>query len=213
MTRLSTFLMLPLVALSATITQVGGGTSDELSVFEVHGGTAIFDVATNVVAIRVHGKSTSLEGHGRIRRNAEGFLIEQLEATVPVRSLNTGMGLRDDHMRKDIFTTQDGQTPDIRFVADRATCGPEDAARRAACQVAGALTFRGTSRPFTAALKMTRDGEAMRAVGDGVVKLSAYGIPQPSQLGVTTTDDVKLRFEFTARRVARQLKFTAGEGR
>jgi len=29
--------------------------------------------------------------------------------------------------------------------------------------------------------------------------LSAYGIPQPSQLGVHTDDEIKLRLEFTAR--------------
>ena len=31
------------------------------------------------------------------------------------------------------------------------------------------------------------------------MKLSTYGIPPPSQLGVGTDDDIKLRLEFTAR--------------
>ena len=46
---------------------------------------------------------------------------------------------------------------------------------------------------------MKEDGERFHASGGSVVRLSAYGIEQPSQLGVTTSDEVKLRFEFTAR--------------
>ena len=36
---------------------------------------------------------------------------------------------------------------------------------------------------------------------DGTVKLSAYGIEQPSQFGVHTLDDVKLHLDFTVRPV------------
>ncbi|HXT30273.1 MAG TPA: hypothetical protein VN716_13360, partial [Vicinamibacterales bacterium] len=57
----------------------------------------------------------------------------------------------------------------------------------------------GTARPFSISLKVTEDRDSYRASGDGIVKLSAYGIPQPSQLGVHTDDEIKLRLEFTAR--------------
>ena len=46
----------------------------------------------------------------------------------------------------------------------------------------------------------------MRASGQGIVKLSTYGIDQPSQLGVRTTDEVKLKLELTARRSSSQGK-------
>jgi hypothetical protein len=49
------------------------------------------------------------------------------------------------------------------------------------------------------ALRITREGSAYRAKGDGTVKLSTYGIVAPSQLGVTTEDDVKLFVEFLAK--------------
>jgi polyisoprenoid-binding protein YceI len=165
---------------------------------EVRGGTASFDVGTNVPALAVHGKSTALQGRVRVRRGSEGPVLEQIDAAVPVKTLGTGMGLRDNHMRKYIFTTEDGQTPDVRFVADKATCS-KVAANQSTCQVAGELTIRGTARPFAIALKVTEDGDGYRASGDSVVKLSTYGIPQPSQLGVKTADEVKLRLDFTAR--------------
>ena len=46
-----------------------------------------------------------------------------------------------------------------------------------------------------------------------MVKLSAYGIERPSQLGVTTTDDVKLHLEFTAKATTSQMVARAGEVR
>ncbi len=69
------------------------------------------------------------------------------------------------------------------------------------CTVSGQLTIRGTQRPFAMTLQVTGTGGGYRAAGLGTVKLSAWGIAQPSQFGVTTTDDVKLRLEFTARAV------------
>jgi len=165
---------------------------------EVRGGTASFDVGTNVPALNVHGKSTSLEARGTIRPGANGPQLEQIEATVPVKTLATGMGLRDEHMRKYVFTTADGQTPDVKFSARQAACS-KTGASQSTCDVTGDLSIRGTARPFSISLKVTEDRDSYRASGDGIVKLSAYGIPQPSQLGVHTDDEIKLRLDFTAR--------------
>jgi polyisoprenoid-binding protein YceI len=165
---------------------------------EVRGGTASFDVDTNMPALSVHGKSNALEGRVRVRRGPEGPLLEQIEAKLPVETLQTGLKLRDEHMRKYIFTTSDGQVPDVRFVADKATCS-KASGNQSTCELAGDLVIRGTAKPFTIALKVTEDKGSYHASGDGVVKLSTYGIEKPSQLGVKTSDDVKLRLDFTAR--------------
>ena len=193
------------IAIAALVSTVAAGTAAAQSPsgsaptpVEVRGGTASFDVGTNVPALSVHGKSTSLEARGQIRPGANGPQLEQIEATVPVKTLGTGMGLRDEHMRKYVFTTPDGQTPDVKFTAKQATCA-KTGGNQSTCDVTGDLSIRGTARPFSMALKVTEDRDAYRASGEGIVKLSTYGIPQPSQLGVHTDDDIKLRLEFTAR--------------
>jgi len=173
--------------------------SPEASVVKVRGGTASFDAATNVSAISVHGKSSELDGRARVREGSNGLALESVEATLPVKSLATGMGLRDQHMRKLVFTNSDGSVPDIKFVSRRAACSPDAAKRAAKCTVAGELAIRGILRPFTMTLIVSRDGSDYRAAGDGIVKLSSYGIEQPSQFGVRTRDEVKLHVDFTAR--------------
>ena len=172
--------------------------SDASTTVEVRGGTAAFDVDTNMPALSVHGKSKALEGRVRVRRGPEGPLLEQIEAKLPVGTLQTGLKMRDEHMRKYVFTTSDGQVPDVRFVADQATCS-KGSGNSSMCQLAGDLVIRGTARPFTIALKVTEDKGSYHASGDSVVKLSSYGIEKPSQLGVHTDDEVKLRLDFTAR--------------
>jgi polyisoprenoid-binding protein YceI len=165
---------------------------------EVQGGTAAFDAGTNIPAVTVHGKSTSLTGRAQIRQSGDAITIEQMQATVPVKSIGTGMGLRDEHMRRYVFTTQNGETPDLKFAADKSQCSAWTGTE-STCQLSGQLSIRGTERPFQMALKVTKAGDQYRALGETIVKLSSYGIPAPSQLGVKTDDEVQLRLEFTAK--------------
>jgi polyisoprenoid-binding protein YceI len=183
---------------------------DAWSVVEVRGGTASFDAPTNVSAISVHGKSNALDARASLHEASDGLVLEHVEATLPVKSLLTGMGLRDEHMRKLIFTNPDGTVPDVKFVSREATCAPDASKHQATCTVAGELAIRGILRPFTMTLMVSRNGGAFRAAGDGVVKLSTYGIEQPSQFGVRTTDDVKLHLDFTARPVSAPMATLGG---
>jgi len=189
--------------------QAGAQTAGDASVVEVRGGTAVFAVDTNISAISVHGKSNALTARLRLRRTPDGAVLEGVEAEVPVKSLGTGMGIRDSHMRKRVFTTEDGQVPDLKFSADKAVCA-KAAARQSTCELSGNLAIRGTARPFTVVLKVSEDGDTFRAVGDGTVTLSAYGIERPSQLGVTTADDVKLSFDLTAKQTDSRAVATTG---
>jgi polyisoprenoid-binding protein YceI len=194
-----TMMTLALVVSAATTNVARAQTAEEPKPVEVRGGTASFDVTTSVPALNVHGKSNALEGRVKIRRGSDGPLLEKIEATLPVKTLATGLSLRDEHMRKYVFTTSDGQVPDVRFVADKAACS-KVSANQSTCQLAGDLVIRGTARPFAIALKVTEDsGGTFHAAGDSIVKLSTYGIERPSQLGVSTADEVKLKLDFTAR--------------
>ena len=215
MTRIFVRILFSLIVAAATVPfdiSLAAQTSapqTEAAMVEVLGGTATFDAGTNISAINVHGKSTSLKGRARIRQSGNAFTIEQMEATLPVDTISTGMGLRDSHMKKYVFTTDDGQLPDLKFAAEKADCAPQSGAE-STCSLSGELAIRGTPRPFTIKLKVQKDGDAFRATGDGVVKLSTYGIEQPSQFGVKTTDDVQLHLEFTAKASGAQMAKRSG---
>jgi len=198
---------LAFLGLAATVLAAGVPTSQtpdpvDASPVRVSGGSVSFEVATNVFATTVRGKSSALTGGTRLRDSASGLRLEQLEAVVPVASLRTGITLRDEHMRKYIFQTADGQLPDVRFSADKAECSLADTSGVYACVTSGALAIRGTRQPFAMALKVTRDADGFHVSGDGKVALSMYGIERPSQFGVRTDDEVKIHLELSARTTA-----------
>lgn len=99
----------PIVSLCVGLTCASAFGGD----IAVEGGTASFVVSTNMPAISVKGKSTALQARARVQRNPDGLQIEQIEATIPVKSILTGMSIRDEHMRRYIFTTADGKIPDV----------------------------------------------------------------------------------------------------
>jgi polyisoprenoid-binding protein YceI len=204
-------LTVSMLACCATVTALTAGeNANQPATIVVQNGTATFVATTNIPAVTVKGKSSALEAKVTLRRSAEGLQLERIDAHLPVKTLGTGMGLRDEHMRKYIFTTTDGQVPDLRFEGANANCPVTQ--HEAACPVTGTLTIRGVARPFTVPLKVREDGAGFKASGDAVVKLSLYGIEQPSQFGVKTADDVQLHFDFNARPASGDMAFV-GERR
>jgi polyisoprenoid-binding protein YceI len=194
MNYVNTMRVLAVAGLSAALTFAADVTKPaDTMQLSVDGGTATFVSPTNVSAISVKGKSTSLHAEATIRRTAEGLQIDRVEASLPVKSLVTGMGLRDEHMRKYVFTTADGKTPDLHFQGENVSC------KEAVCQIAGTLSIRGVEHAFTLPVKIKEDGAQFKASGEGTVKLSDYGIEQPSQLGVKSTNEVQLHLEFVAK--------------
>ena len=169
----------------------------------IESGAATFNAATNLPGVEVKGTSRALTGRVEILQNASGLTLQHIDASVPVKTLATGMKVRDEHMRKYIFTTPEGKEPDLRFNADGVSC-PSSGASQFACQVSGTLTIRGVAAPFTIRLRVKEQGSAtaFRAEGDGIVKLHDYGINSPSQFGVTPQDEVKLHLEFAAKAAA-----------
>jgi polyisoprenoid-binding protein YceI len=126
-----------------------------------------------------------------------------VEASIPVKSILTGMAIRDEHMRRYIFTTTDGKTPDLRFEAAETACAAQSGrSSEFICQVSGSLAIRGVARPFSMPLKIRAESTAYRAAGEATVKLSDYGIEQPSQFGVKTADEVQLHIEFSGKEAA-----------
>jgi hypothetical protein len=66
---------------------------------EIQSGTASFEAATNVPGIEVKGTSNSLAAHASVTRESGALVLDEIAASLPVKTLSTGMKVRDEHMR------------------------------------------------------------------------------------------------------------------
>src|SRR5581483_1324538 len=107
----------------------------------VESGAISFEAATNVPGIGVKGSSSSFAAQAFVAHEGNELIVEQLHVVLQVKSLATGMKVRDEHMRKYIFVRSDGQMPDVEFKADKTTCA-RTAGDDFTCQAAGQLSIR-----------------------------------------------------------------------
>jgi polyisoprenoid-binding protein YceI len=184
-----------LVALTALLFGAPAWAADSAEL-RVVGGNVKFAVATNILAVSVHGESKTMAASFTLHRTGGQIQLENVRATVAPESLTTGLSLRDNHMRKKIFSLDDGTMPQLEFVSDRALCPEPAAGQESACTVPGELILRGVWRPFTFSFKVRNEGKTYRVSADGLVLLSTFGIERPCQLGVCVSDEVKLKLEF-----------------
>jgi polyisoprenoid-binding protein YceI len=173
--------------------------ADEVGSFNVQGGKVKFDAATNFSAVSVHGESSQMSAQLKVRNSGDHLEVTGLQAKLDPKTFSTGMALRDEHMNNKIFAAGDGAAPELEFVAEKVTCPVLAKGQETTCPIAGELSMRGVKKPFVMNLKIRNDGKAYRASGGGNVKLSAFGVEPPCQLGVCVKDDVKLQVEFQAK--------------
>jgi polyisoprenoid-binding protein YceI len=178
---------------------LGRARADTASVsprIDAREGQVEFTAVTNLPALEVHGRGQLLHASAVVRRDGRRIFLQKLEARMPVDRLSTGMSVRDKHMRERVFVRPDGSAPDLAFLAEQAVCSTG----AAPCVVTGQLSIRGEPRPFSVSLTLEAvDGDrTVRVRGDGVVKLSDYGIPRPRQLGVTVGDAIAIQIRLVA---------------
>jgi polyisoprenoid-binding protein YceI len=201
--------------LLAASTVLAGETNSPSRLIQVQGNVK-FAAVTNLSAISIHGESTALTGQVLLTVKDGRAVLEELTARVDPNSLKTGMELRDQHMRNKIFVSSGQDLPPLRFTADKAECPPVAAGQEVSCQVAGVFSLRGVEKPAAFRLKVKGDsGKGYRVSGEGLVKLSDFGIEPPCQLGVCVKNEVKVKLEFQGRESSErsQLALPAGERR
>lgn len=135
-----------------------------------------------------HPSAIRIQGNGKVL-NAEKVEWKTGKFSgvfhVPLDSLETGIGLRDRHMKEKYLET--GKYPN----ADLAVEGCPLKVGAESCEAK--LTLHGVSKPVTLALTVT-DGEPKSFAVDAAftIKLSDFGIEIPKFANITVAEDVKV---------------------
>lgn len=112
------------------------------------------------------------------------------EVVAQAATLVTGVEGRDDNLRDHLDTKTHAE---IRFAVAGfrpAKDGIDTAKQTTAGEVHGTMTIRGQSRPFVMPVRVELDPQKRVVVtGQAPLKLSDYGVPVPSQLGLINMQD------------------------
>lgn len=165
-------------------------------------GEAEFKARSNLSALEIKGSSKSSTGTVKVSENGRGIALEALKINIPVASLQTGIGIRDRHMREKIFTTEDGKIPDVSFESAKSVC--EKAKEGYQCQAQGTLSMHGKSLNTTIPVSLTKSGDVFVAKADFDIGLKDFGVEPPSHFGVTVDNAVAVSTNFRGTVTRRQ---------
>lgn len=146
--------------------------------------TVSFLAKTNRSVIKVDGKNAKPL---LAKVTVAGNIVQALETEVSPNDLETGLSIRDKHMREEVFQLKDGSTPSVKFrlTAPLALSGSPVKAQ-------GVLSIRGKEAPFAPTCTGSVAGTKVKADCTGDVALADHGIEQPSNMGIKVQPTVQL---------------------
>jgi polyisoprenoid-binding protein YceI len=118
--------------------------------------------------------------------------------SVDLRTLNTGIDLRDEHLREKYLETTKGTDFERARLSDihLGDVDPETFVGRTT--FGGTFQLHGVTRPVTGTVAIRRDGDAVQLEAAFPVSIPDFGIPTPRYLGVGVADQVQVKVTLLA---------------
>lgn len=134
---------------------------------------------------------------GRLSADASqpGKLVGEL--AVDLTTLDSGIGLRNTHMRENYLEVNKGD-PFRRAILKDIVLGGDPATMSGATTFTATLLVHGVERPVRGQARLSRQGNAVRVEASFPVVLADHGIAKPRYLGVGVRDEVQVKVRFQA---------------
>lgn len=160
----------------AALTTVAGDNSAQFSA-SGPGGLSIVGKSTQTVAV--------VEQGGNVR------------VSVKLESLDTGMALRNRHMREKYLET--GKYPYAELTVPRASLKIPAPGAKASGEATGSIIIHGKAAPVKFTYEAVNEGGVFKVVGKAPIDLRNHDITIPNYLGVTVKPNVDVEVRFLAK--------------
>jgi len=138
-------------------------------------------------------KTTALTG--TVSANGGAALDGTL--AVDLRSLDTGISLRNDHLREKYLEVDKGSGFDKAVLSDITLNGFKGDLPEGKGSFSGSLTLHGVKKTVTGPVEVRKAGAGLRVKASFPVNLPDYNIAEPRYLGVGVKDTVQVDVTFT----------------
>jgi polyisoprenoid-binding protein YceI len=139
-------------------------------------------------------KSTALSGFITASVSGSGALDGGL--AVDLRTLETGIGLRNEHLREKYLEVDKGRGFDTATLSEINLNGLNVDAPQGKGSFTGSLTLHGASKKVTGVVDVRQATDGRRVKASFPVLLSDYSISKPRYLGVGVKDTVQVEVIF-----------------
>ena len=116
---------------------------------------------------------------------------------VDLRSLDTGISLRNDHLREKYLEVDKGAGFDKAVLSDITLNGFKAGLPDGKGSFSGSLTLHGVKKTVTGPVEVRKAGAGLRVRASFPVNLPDYNIAEPRYLGVGVKDTVQVDVTFT----------------
>jgi polyisoprenoid-binding protein YceI len=139
-------------------------------------------------------KTTALSGSVMAGRNGSSAFDGSF--AVDLRTLDTGIALRNEHLRDNYLEVNNGPGFDTATLAGIDLTGFQPDAPNGKGSFTGLLTLHGVTRTVTGAVDVRQAGAGLRVKASFPVNLSDYSIRKPRYLGVGVKDTIQVEVAF-----------------
>jgi polyisoprenoid-binding protein YceI len=157
-------------------------------------GLVEFDAIGRPSALKIHGKGAAPKGSLAIEAGkASGNLTFDLE------SLDTGISMRNEHMKKRYLETAKYKQATLAITDLLVPTELQSGDGKAeGVPFQGVLSLHGVQKPVSGVARLERAGDQFKINADFGVKTNDYGIPTPGFAGITMAEDVKVQVQVAA---------------
>jgi polyisoprenoid-binding protein YceI len=142
-------------------------------------------------------KTSAIAGRLAIDQSQPGALSGELQ--VDLQTLDTGIGLRNTHLREKYLEIGKGEGFDRAVLSEIVVSGADLAGGSGKGTFKGVLALHGTRKPVSGEVRLTPAGGHVKVDATFPVQLPDFAIPEPRYLGVGVRDQVQVRARFVAR--------------
>jgi polyisoprenoid-binding protein YceI len=141
-------------------------------------------------------KTTALSGSVVLSGSRPASLAGEL--TVDLRTLDSGIELRNRHLREQYLEVGRGEGFETAVLADVQLAEVDATSVQGQTRFSATLRLHGTKRPVSGQAEVRREGVPVRVQASFVVALADYGIPKPEYLGVGVKNEIQVKVSLVA---------------
>ena len=134
--------------------------------------------------------------NGSLTPSSSGSSALDGSLVVDLRTLDTGIGLRNQHLRETYLEIDKGPGFAQAIVTDIDLKDLNPAAPQGKGAFTGSLTLHGVTKPVAGGVDVRSSGDGLRVRASFPLNLSDYGIREPRYLGIGVRNTIQIEAAF-----------------